>query len=151
MKRKYDKTTEAVISFLMKQVDLAYDYTEGFPPEMQQLGISEEAFYRSCRYLKVMGLCDDAYDQNGKVCGISIGHKLLHREEFFWIDVREFLFQSIAVPIVVSLLTTAVIGIGALCWAHINNGSRTTTQNVPETITETQNETSTEITSHLGS
>lgn len=140
MKFKFDKTTEAVISFLEKQDECSYDFTLGFPREMVDLGISEEKFYSSCRYLKRKELCDDAFDQNGRVCGIALGHRLMHREEFFWIDLKEFLFHSVAIPIIVSALTSAVIGIGALAWARIHE-PKNTIQNTRQLIDETNSDT----------
>lgn len=116
MKIKYDKVTEAVISFLLEQDEYSYDYSLGLPRKMIDLGISEEHFYSACRFLKSSGLCDDALDQHGNVCGISLGHKLLHRQEFFWIDFRTFMFHSILVPIAVSVLTSGAIALCAICW-----------------------------------
>ena len=40
MKIKYDKVTEAVISFLLEQDEYSYDYSLGLPRKMIDLGIS---------------------------------------------------------------------------------------------------------------
>lgn len=140
MKFKFDKTTEAIISFLEKQDECSYDFTLGFPREMVDLGINEEKFYASCRYLKRKELCDDAFDQKGRVCGIALGHRLMHREEFFWIDLKEFLFHSVAVPIVVSALTSSIIGIGALAWKSVHE-EKNTSQNTMQLMEETSSDT----------
>ena len=148
---KLDTTSEAVIHFLMKEEMYAYDYINGLPEELALQGITEDQFLASCRYLKRKGYCEDAFDQRNNVCGIALTHEMIHRKEFRWINVREFLFHSVAVPIVVSAVTSAVIGFGGLCWAHLTSGSNTMMQNVPATNIETSPETITEITSHLGS
>ena len=119
MKVKYDRVVEAVISFLWKQDEYSYDYTLGLPREMVDQGISEEYFYAACRFLKQKGLCDDAFDQKGNVCGISLGHRLLHRDEFFWLDARAFLFHSVLVPVAVSVLTSGAIALCVICWKLI--------------------------------
>ena len=119
MKLRFDKVSERVISFLMDQDRHAYDLTLGLPPELSDL--DKDDFFESCRYLIAKKYCENSYNQKGEPCGIVLTHQLVHRKEFFWIDVREFLFSSVLIPVLVSVLTSGLVYFCAFCWDRMHD------------------------------
>ena len=115
---KLDRTSEEIISFLRTQDMYAYDYSTEYPRYFIDRGIGEDEFMACCRALKRKGACEDALDRpGGKVCGICLTHEMIHREEFRFINFKDFMFHSVLVPVAVSVLTSGAIAACAICWA----------------------------------
>ncbi len=59
------------------------------------------------KYLTDIGYLDEII-RNGRVVGIKLSHKCLHRKYFAWVSIKSFLLRSILTPILVSFFTTLI-------------------------------------------
>lgn len=59
----------------------------------------------------IQQLVDDGYLELFNRHDFKLTHKGLHRRTFQWIEIKQFLLRSILVPIVVSIITTAIINL----------------------------------------
>lgn len=94
---------------IIKELESSPDYTCMFYVDEEPFSNIATRPYISAaiKYLTDIGYLDEII-RNGKVIGIKLSHKCLHRKYFTWVSVKSFLFRSIFTPILVSFLTTLV-------------------------------------------
>lgn len=129
-----DKTSKRILDCLSKAPDHTIFYYNDWPDEISD--IDEDVIFAAIRYLIKKELCERCTNQNGQSIGVCLSHEGIHRSEFFRIRMREFLYNSIAVPVIVALLTTLATTACAYYWNKINSINTTTIEATIEETTE---------------
>lgn len=72
----------------------------------------------SLRLLCSKGYIRYASNQTGSTVGFELENKAYHRFHYTWASVRSFLFKSVLVPVIVSLLTNLAVSLLATLLPH---------------------------------
>lgn len=127
-----DKTSKRIIDCLSKSPSYTIFYYNDWPDEISD--IDEDEIFAAIRYLIGKGLCERCTNQNGQSIGVCLSHEGIHYKEFAKIHRREFICNSIAIPIVVALLTTLITTACAYYWSKLTAINAST---INTTIAET--------------
>lgn len=74
----------------------------------QATGLSEHHVSTCIRTLEKLGFIAYVADQRGHTVGFELESKAYHRFHYGWVTVRDFLFKSVLVPILVTLVTNLI-------------------------------------------
>ena len=110
-----DKTSAKLLNYMISHHDTTsyvWHYGEQFNTMASELQLLPGDLRSCVQHLEATGYI--AYHKrnlHGQSIsnGFCLTHKGLHRREFSWLEIRQFLFRSILTPIVVSILTTIAL------------------------------------------
>ena len=112
-----DKVSKKILNaIIIYEPDSSYlnynDFCETYRVDIEPLSFP---VIKAClAYLKGEGYIDDVYI-NGQSTGFTLTHKGRNYKAFKWIAAKQFIFNSILVPIGVSLVTTLITLLITLC------------------------------------
>ena len=112
-----DKTSKRILDCLSKAPDYTIFYYDDWPDEISD--IDDTVIFAAIRYLTKKELCEICRNQHGTSIGVCLSHEGIHQDEFIKIRRREFLYNSVAVPIIVALLTTLITTACAYYWSKL--------------------------------
>ena len=79
-------------------------------------GLTEHRVMASVRQLETDGYIQYVSNQHGDVLGFEFQNKAYHRHYYNWVAVRSFLFKSVLVPIIVSMITATATALLQSLW-----------------------------------
>lgn len=110
-----DKTSAKLLDYMTSchaTTSYIWNYSEDFKAMASELKLLP-GDVRSCiRHLEANGYIEyhkRMLHGQSIVDGFCLSHKGLHRKEFSWLKLRQFIFRSILTPIVVTIITNLII------------------------------------------
>lgn len=142
-----DKTCEKVLDYFLSQknpASFSLFYTmRGFDHDISTTEMSYQEFGKTLLYLESMDYVTIHRDAKGNCQIASLSYKGLHYKEIQRDEVKNFIMKSIAVPVIVSIITAAITtGIGYV-WGQtaLSAGITTAQESITPTAVPIQEET----------
>lgn len=108
-----DKTSKCFLNYLEKQPQQRIMYYED-PEYPDEIG-DKNKFFAVIRYLEGLGYLEFIKNQHGTHMGVCLSHTGIHRKEYSWIAVKEYLLNKwieiIALVIAVPAFIMALIAL----------------------------------------
>ncbi|MDO5777810.1 MAG: hypothetical protein Q4Q08_05890 [Eubacteriales bacterium] len=128
-----DKTCEKVLDYFLSQENPAsfslFYAMRGFDHDISTTKMSYQEFRKTLLYLESRDYVTIHRDAKGNCQVVSLSYKGLHYKEIQRDEVKNFIFKSIAIPVMVSIITAAVTtGIGYIWGQTALSAGMTTTQ-----------------------
>lgn len=108
-----DKSSKKIITFLKNSKDKELWYSD----EMyEKIGLSQDEFRRSVKYLASIGLIEYMSNQHGIHMGITLTHLAVHSSYFKFSSFKEWAFQTFFGGVITGVFSTlAAEGLLYLC------------------------------------